>query len=149
VQKVCFHGTCSEIFRVPSVDAFQINRNRSCGSKCTNYVIWRKGKSTLPRDCNFPGQSHPALDRCWCLVGEVSALGSDAVRIQSLLVEISARKIQIRQKLKLKQNDPVLEQLSTDCTQLRKEVSTVKVEIAVLSPILISSEICSDFVQFF
>jgi CII-binding regulator of phage lambda lysogenization HflD len=114
----------------------------------------------LPRECNFAGQSHRALDSFWDLVGEISALESAAVGIQTLLAEVSALKTEIGQKLKLKlklmlmlklklkQNDPVLEQLSTDCTELRKEVSTVRVEITAMSPTVTSFESCSYFVQF-
>jgi hypothetical protein len=148
MQKVCFHVTCSEMFRFPSVDAVQINRNRNknrnrnriCGSRCTIYLTWRKGKSTLPRECNFAGQSHAALDRFWSLVGEVSALGSGAVRIQTLSAEVSCLKTEIEQKLNLdlNLNHLVLEQ-----------PSMVRVEIAAMSRTVTSSESCSYFVQSF
>jgi hypothetical protein len=64
------------------------------------------------------------------LVGEVSALRSDSARIQTLSEEVSSLKRQIRQK----QNDPVVEQLSTDFIELRKEVSTLKAQILVMPP---------------
>jgi hypothetical protein len=115
----------------------------------------------LPLDCNFAGSSHPVLDRHLGLVGEVSALGSIAVGIQTLSAEVSALNTKIGQKLNLNlnpnlnpnlnlnPNDPVLEQLSTDFSEIRKEISTVRVEIAAMSPIVTSSESCSYFVQIF
>jgi hypothetical protein len=65
------------------------------------------------------------------------------VGIQTHSAEVSALKTEIGQKV----NDPIVEQFSTDCTELRKEVSTVRVEIAALSLTLISSESCSYFIQ--
>jgi hypothetical protein len=55
------------------------------------------------------------------LVGEVSALRSAAAGIQALSEEVSALKTQIAQKL----NDPVVEQLSTELSELRKDVSAL------------------------
>jgi predicted RNase H-like nuclease (RuvC/YqgF family) len=52
------------------------------------------------------------------LVGEVSALRSATVGIQTLSEEVSALKTQIGQK----QNDPIVEQLSTELSELRKDV---------------------------
>jgi hypothetical protein len=73
------------------------------------------------------------------------------VGIQTLSVEVSVLKTEIGQKLNLNLNlnlnDPVLEQLSTDFSELRKEVSTVQVEIAAMSPTVRSSERCFYFVQ--
>jgi hypothetical protein len=58
----------------------------------------------------------------WRLVGEVSALRSASAGIQTLSEEVSALKTQITQKL----NDPVVEQLSTEFSELRKDVSALK-----------------------
>jgi hypothetical protein len=75
------------------------------------------------------------------------------VGIQTLSVEISALKTEIGQKLNLNLNmnlnDPVIEQLSMDFSELRKDFSTVRIEIAALSPTVTSSESCSYFVQIF
>jgi hypothetical protein len=57
------------------------------------------------------------------LVGEVSALRSASAGIETLSEEVSALKTQIRQK----PNDPVVEQLSTEFIELRKEVLILKV----------------------
>jgi hypothetical protein len=64
------------------------------------------------------------------LVGEVSALRSAAAGIQTLSEEVCAPKTQIGQK----QNDLVVEQLLTDFSELRKEVLTLKSQIAAMSP---------------
>jgi archaellum component FlaC len=62
------------------------------------------------------------------LVGEVSALRSAAAGIRTLSEDFSPLKTEIAQKL----NDPVVEQLSTELNELRKEVLTQKAQIAVL-----------------
>jgi hypothetical protein len=64
------------------------------------------------------------------LVGEVSALRSVSAGIQTLSKEGSALQTQIGQKL----NGPVVEQLSTDFSELRKEVLIMKSQIAAMSP---------------
>jgi uncharacterized protein YdcH (DUF465 family) len=63
------------------------------------------------------------------LVGEVSALRSASAGIQTLLEKVSALKTQIEQKV----NDPVVEQLSTDFSELRQELLTLKAQIAAMS----------------
>jgi archaellum component FlaC len=63
------------------------------------------------------------------LGGEVSALRSASAGIQTLSEEVSALKRQIAQK----QSDPVVEQFSTEFIELRKEVLTLKGEIALMS----------------
>jgi FtsZ-binding cell division protein ZapB len=63
------------------------------------------------------------------LVGEVSALRSAAAGIQTLSEEVFAQKRPIAQKL----NDPVVEQPSTNLSELRKEVLTQKAQIAAMS----------------
>jgi hypothetical protein len=105
----------------------------------------------LSLDCDFAGPSYPVLDRHWDLVCEVSAVGSAAVGIQTLSVEVSALKTEIGQKLNLNLNlnDRVLEQLSRDFSELRKEVLTLKAQISGMLPTVTSSETCSCFVQFF
>jgi hypothetical protein len=103
----------------------------------------------LSLDCDFAGPSHPALDRHWDLVCEVSAPGSAAVGIQALSAQVFALKTEIGQKLNLNLNDRVLEQLSRDFSELRREVSTVRVEIPAMSPTVTSFESCSYFVQIF
>jgi hypothetical protein len=103
----------------------------------------------LSLDCDFAVQSHPALDRHWDLVCEVSALGSAAVGIQALSAQVFALKTEIGQNLNLNLNDRVLEQFSRYFSELRKEVSTVRVEIAAMSPTVTSFESCSYFVQIF
>jgi uncharacterized coiled-coil protein SlyX len=70
------------------------------------------------------------------LVGEVSALRSASAGIQTLSEEVSALKTQIGQKL----NDPVVEQLSTEFSKLRKEVLTLKTKIAAMSPTVTPSQ---------
>jgi hypothetical protein len=47
-----------------------------------------KGKSTLSLDWDFARQSDPALDRHWDLAGQVSALGSAAVGIQTISAQV-------------------------------------------------------------
>jgi hypothetical protein len=101
----------------------------------------------LSLDWDFAGQSDPALDRHWDLAGEVSALESAAVGIQTLLVQVFYLKTEIGQKLNL--NDPVLKQFSTDFSELRKEVLTLKAQISGMLFTVTSSESCSYFVQFF
>jgi hypothetical protein len=64
------------------------------------------------------------------LVGEVSSLRSASAGIQTLSKQFSALKTQISQK----RNDPVAEQLSTEFIELRKEVLTLKAQIAAMSP---------------
>jgi archaellum component FlaC len=64
------------------------------------------------------------------LGGEVSALRSDSAGLQTLSEEVSALKTEIEQKL----NDAVVEQLSTDFIELRKEVLTLKVELLQCQP---------------
>jgi uncharacterized small protein (DUF1192 family) len=63
------------------------------------------------------------------LVGEVSALRSASARIQTLSEEISVLKTELAQK----QNDPIDEQLSIEFIELRKDVLTLKAQIAVMS----------------
>jgi hypothetical protein len=70
------------------------------------------------------------------LVGEVSAFRSASAGIQTALEGVSDLKTQIGQKL----NDPVLEQLSPNFIELRKEVLTLKAQIAVLSPTVTPSQ---------
>jgi hypothetical protein len=98
----------------------------------------------LSVDYDFLGQSDSALDRHWGLVGEVSALRSAAVGIQALSAQVFVLKTEIGQKL----NDPVLEQFSTDFSELRKEILTLKAQISGMLPIVTSSESCFYFVQF-
>jgi hypothetical protein len=64
------------------------------------------------------------------LVGAVSSLRSAAAGIQTLSDEVSALKAQIAQKL----NDPVVEQLSMNFSELQKEVLTQKAQITLMSP---------------
>jgi hypothetical protein len=56
--------------------------------------------------------------------------------IQTRSEEVSALKRQIPQKL----NDPVVEQLSTDFRELRKEVLILKMRIAVMSRTITPSQ---------
>jgi hypothetical protein len=63
------------------------------------------------------------------LVSEVSALRSASAGIQTLSEEVSVLKMQITEKL----NDSVVEQLSTDFSELRKEVLTQNWQIAAMS----------------
>jgi hypothetical protein len=63
------------------------------------------------------------------LGGAVSALRSASAGIQTLSEEVSALKKQIGQKL----DDPVVEQLSTDFSELRKSMLTQKAHIATIS----------------
>jgi uncharacterized protein YdcH (DUF465 family) len=63
------------------------------------------------------------------LVGEISALRSASARIQTFSEEVSALKTQITQKL----NDPVVEQLSMELSEVRKQVLTLKIKIAPMS----------------
>jgi uncharacterized protein YdcH (DUF465 family) len=80
------------------------------------------------------------------LVGEVSALRSASARIQTLSEEVSALKTQIGQKL----NDPIIEQLSTEFSELRKEVLTLKAQIAPMSLTpSFDSRIISQFPEIF
>jgi hypothetical protein len=69
-------------------------------------------------------------------VGDVSPLRSAAVGIQTLLEEVCAMKRQIGQKL----NNPVVEQLPTEFSELRKEVLTLKAQITAMSPPSTSSQ---------
>jgi hypothetical protein len=62
------------------------------------------------------------------LVGEVSALRSASAGIQTLSEEVSALKTEISQKL----TDPVIEQLSTEFIEFRKEVLILKTHIAAI-----------------
>jgi hypothetical protein len=62
------------------------------------------------------------------LVGEVSALRSTAAGIQTLSEEVSAQKRHIAQKL----SDPVVEQLSTEFGELRKDISAMKTKITLI-----------------
>jgi uncharacterized protein YdcH (DUF465 family) len=78
------------------------------------------------------------------LVGEVSALRSASAGIQTLLEEVSALKTQITQK----QSDSVVEQLSTDFSELRKDVLTLKSQIAAI-PSVFDSRIISGFLEIF
>jgi hypothetical protein len=64
-----------------------------------------------------------------CLVGKVSALRSASAGVETISEEISTVEAQIGQKLK----DSAVEQLCIDVSQLRKEVLTPKVEIALMS----------------
>jgi hypothetical protein len=68
------------------------------------------------------------------------------VGIQTLSAQVFALKTVIEQKQNL--NDPVLEQFSTDFSELRKEVLTLKAQISGMFPTVTSSESCSYFVQF-
>jgi archaellum component FlaC len=63
------------------------------------------------------------------LVGEVSALRSVASGIQTLSGEISALQTQIGQKM----NDVIVEQLSTELIELRKEILTLKTQTSAMS----------------
>jgi archaellum component FlaC len=63
------------------------------------------------------------------LVSEVSSLRSASAGIQALSEAVSPLKRQTAQKL----NDPVVEQLSTNFSELRKEVLTLKGQIAAMS----------------
>jgi hypothetical protein len=69
------------------------------------------------------------------LVGEVSALRS-AAGIPTLSEEVSAVKTQIGQKL----NDPVVEQLSPEFSELRNEVLTLKRQIPAMSSTVTPSQ---------
>jgi hypothetical protein len=71
-----------------------------------------------------------------CFVGQVSALRSAAVGIVTLSQEVSALITQITQK----QNDPVVERLSTEFIELQKEVLTQKAQMAVMSPTVTPSQ---------
>jgi hypothetical protein len=68
--------------------------------------------------------------------GEVSVLRSAAAGIQTVLEEVSAMQTQIAQK----QSDPVVEQFSTDFSELGKEVSTQKAQIAAMSLTVTASQ---------
>jgi major membrane immunogen (membrane-anchored lipoprotein) len=70
------------------------------------------------------------------LVGKVSALRSDLAGDETLSEEISPLEAQIGQNLK----DSVAESLSTDVTELRKEVLTHKVQIAAMLRIVTLSQ---------
>jgi hypothetical protein len=63
-------------------------------------------------------------------ISPFSAPRSASAGIQTLSEKVSALKPEIGQKL----NDPVVEQLSTDFSELRKEVLTLKMQIATTSP---------------
>jgi hypothetical protein len=69
-------------------------------------------------------------------VGVVSGLRSAASGIQTFVEEVCALKMEIGHKLK----DPVVEQLSTEFSELRKEVLTQKAQIAGRSPTVTPSQ---------
>jgi uncharacterized coiled-coil protein SlyX len=79
------------------------------------------------------------------LFGEVSALRSAAARIDPLSEEVSALKTQIVQKL----NAQVVKQLSTELSELRNEVLTLKTRIASILPSSLDSRIISEFPEIF
>jgi hypothetical protein len=70
------------------------------------------------------------------LAGEVSALRSAVVGIETLSGEVSCLKTQIEKILR----DPVSQQLSTELTELRREISTLKERIAVMPSAVVPSQ---------
>jgi uncharacterized protein YdcH (DUF465 family) len=70
------------------------------------------------------------------LGGEVSALRSVSAGIETLFEEVSALKRQIAQK----PTDPVVEQISRNFIELRKEVLTLKTQITAMSPTATESQ---------
>jgi hypothetical protein len=77
------------------------------------------------------------------LAMEVSALRLVSAGIQTLSEEVSALERQIGEKL----NDRVVEHLSTEFNELRKEVLTPKARIAAMSPTVIPSQTCPCMIQ--
>jgi hypothetical protein len=85
------------------------------------------------RSCDAEKQLFTDFGR---LVGEIASLRYAAAGIERLFEEVSALKTSIAQKL----NDPVVEQLSTDASELHKEVSALKTQIPAMSPITTPSQ---------